>query len=137
MSFRALAKRPSLTLTALLTIALGIGANSAIFTVVRAVLLRPLPFRQPEGLVYVWQTHPSLGHLPVTYPDYLDLRSARSFNGLVAYTIEAMNKTTLEGEGLPEQLQATMASHELFPLMGIGLIDGRFFSAEEERESSK
>ncbi|MGD0618628.1 MAG: ABC transporter permease [Bryobacteraceae bacterium] len=133
MSFRALAKRPSLTLTALLTIALGIGANSAIFTVVRAVLLRPLPFRQPEGLVYVWQTHPSLGHLPVTYPDYLDLRSARSFNGLVAYTIEAMNKTTLEGEGLPEQLQATMASHELFPLMGIGLIDGRFFSAEEER----
>lgn len=133
MSFRALAKRPSLTLAALLTIALGIGANSAIFTVVRAVLLRPLPFRQPDRLVYVWQTHPSLGHLPVTYPDYLDWQSAHSFQSLVGYTFEAMNKATLEGVGVPEQLQATMAGHELFPAMGIALIEGRAFSAEEER----
>ena len=134
MSFRALTKRPSLTLAALFTIALGIGANSAIFTVVRAVLLRPLPFRQPDRLVYVWQTHPSLGHLPVTYPDYLDWRAARSFDGLEAYTSQAVNKGTLLGEGQPLQLQVAMTSQKLFPMMGVGFCAGRGFSAEEERE---
>jgi putative ABC transport system permease protein len=133
MSFRAIAKRPSVAVAALLTVALGIGANSAIFTVVRAVLLKPLPFRQPDRLAYVWQTHPSLGNIPVTYPDYLDWRTTRSFEGLVAYTFQAMNKATLLGEGTPEQVQATMASHELFPTMGIGLFEGRAYSADEER----
>ena len=122
MSLRALAKRPSVTIAAILMIALGIGANTAIFSVVRAVLLKPLPYRQPDRLVHLWQTHPSLGSIPVTYPDYLDYRAARSFQNMAAYTFEAMNKATLAGEGEPEQLQATMASRELFPMMGIGLI---------------
>ena len=137
MSLRALAKRPSVTIAAILMIALGIGANTAIFSVVRAVLLKPLPYRQPDRLVHLWQTHPSLGSIPVTYPDYLDYRAARSFQNMAAYTFEAMNKATLAGEGEPEQLQATMASRELFPMMGIGLIAGRGISADEERRKQQ
>ena len=132
MFFRAFAKRPAVTLAALLTVALGIGANSAIFSVVRAVLLRPLPFRQPDRLVYLWQTHPNLGNIPLTCLDYQDYRAAKSFQAIAAYTFEAMNKTTLHGEGEPEQIQATMASRELFPMMGIGLVAGRSFTADEE-----
>jgi predicted permease len=133
-AIRALSKRPLLTFAAVATIALGVGANSGVFSVVQGVLLQPLPFRDPGRLVCVWQTHPSLGNLPVSYPDYIDWRAARSFRGLAAYTFQAMNKAPLAGEGAPEQVQATMASRELFPLMGIALLEGRSFTADDENE---
>ncbi len=129
---RALSKRPLLAIAAILTVALAVGVNSAMFSLVQGVLLKPLPFREPDRLVYIWQTHPNLGNLPVTYPDFVDWRTAKSFRGLAAYTFEAMNKVPLEGQGVPEQLQATMVTPELFPMMGITLLAGRTFSAEEE-----
>jgi len=103
---RSLAQRPLLAIAAVLTIALGVGVNTAIFSVIEGVLLKPLPYREPDRLAYLWQTHPSLGNLPATYPDFVDWRAAKSFQGLGAYTFQAMNKTPLDGE----PVQATMAS---------------------------
>jgi putative ABC transport system permease protein len=124
---RSLAQRPLLAIAAVLTIALGVGVNTAIFSVIEGVLLKPLPYREPDRLAYLWQTHPSLGNLPATYPDFVDWRAAKSFQGLGAYTFQAMNKTPLDGE----PVQATMASPELFPMIGIQLVSGRAFSAND------
>ncbi len=121
-------------LTALATIAIAVGANALVFSLIHTVLLRPLPFREPERLVHIWQTHPSLGNLAVTYPDYLDWKKSRSFASLETYTFQATNKVTLTGTGAPEQLQATMVSQGLFPMLGISLLRGRNFSPQEERE---
>ena len=74
-----------------------------------------------------------MGNFPVPYPDFVDWRtSANTFDGIAAYTFQAMNKVGLVGEGQPEQIQATMASHELFPLLGSAMILGRYFSAAEQ-----
>ncbi len=134
---RTLARRPVLSITAIATIALGVGANSAIFTLINGVLLSPLPFRDPARLTYIWQTHPVAGNLQVTYPDFVDWRGARSFSDIAAYTFQAMNKVPLEGEGVPQQLQATMASPELFPMMGITMLAGRSFTVDENRRGQR
>jgi hypothetical protein len=94
-------QRPAFAITALLTIALGIGANTAVYSVVYAVLLESLPFREPSDLVQVWQTHPELHNLPVSVPDYLDWRKSVKSVDLAAYTFQAMNKQTLLGQGTP------------------------------------
>ena len=82
-AFRALRQHPAFALTAVLTLGLGIGANVAIFSVVNAVLLRPLPFEQPDRLVRVWGQHPQIGHEAASLPDFLDWRAGTpSFEGL-------------------------------------------------------
>ena len=133
-AFRSLRRRPVFAATAVLTVALGIGANTTLFGVIYAVLLQPLPFREPARLVEIWQTHPALPQLQVTVPDFEEWRAqARSFQGVAAYTLSAMNTGTLFGQGEPEIVHATMAGNDLFPVMGIEPIAGRAFTGAEER----
>ena len=130
---RCLWRKPVFALASILTVALGIGANTALFTVVYAVLLRPLPFRDPARLVQLWETHPALPQLQVTAPDFRDWRDqSRSFEQLAAYTLSAMNTATLLGQGEPATVHATMAGADLFPLMGIHPSVGRVFSPSED-----
>jgi putative ABC transport system permease protein len=127
---RLLAKNPSFTLIAVLTLALGIGANTAIFTVVNAVLLRPLDFRDASRVVLVAEksAYPTVS---TSYQNYVDWRdqshSFESLEGTRGTTI------TLTGAGEPERLNARMATAPLFPLLGVNAILGRTFLAEEDR----
>lgn len=135
--FRSLWRRPGFALAAILTIALGVGANSAVFSVIYSVLLRPLPIPQPDSLVQLWQTDPSLGETQISFMDFRDWRNwTKSFQQLSAYTFQTMNRLTLMGQGEPEQIQGTMVSYDLFPMLGIRMLKGRSFtSSEEDRES--
>jgi predicted permease len=131
---RSLRRRPAFALAAILTLALGVGANTALFGVIYAVLIQPLPFRDPGQLVRIWETHPALAQLQVTAPDFRDWRSqARSFDAMAAHTAAAMNTVTLLGQGQPEIVHGAMASSDLFSTMGIQTIVGRNFSAAEDR----
>ena len=92
---RSILRNPVFAFAALLTIVLGIGVNTAVYTVVRSVLLEPLPFREPNALVQVWETHPELHNFQVSVPDYLDWKISIHDMDLAAYTFQAMNKVTL------------------------------------------
>jgi len=137
-ALRSLWRRPAFAAAGILTIALGVGANTALFGVVYSVLIRPLPFRDPNMLVQIWETHPALPQLQVTAPDFRDWRDqARSFEQLAAYTLSSMNTATLLGRGEPEVIHATMASSSLFPTMGIRPSIGRAFDDAEERSNQR
>src|SRR6266540_6359454 len=130
---RMLMKQPGFTLIAVLTLALGIGANTAIFSVVNALLLRPLPYRQPERLVKVFRTppDPTKGMLPSiwSYPRFEMLRDQnQSFAEVVGFNQSPYNLT---GADAPEQLQMEMVSDGYFPLLGVNTIVGRSFTAED------
>jgi predicted permease len=125
-ALRTLWRNRGFALAAILTMALGVGTNTAVFSVVRGVLLRPLPFRDPGRLAMLWQTHPALPLLQVTAQDFEEWRAAsHSFEQMGAYTLEAMNKISLVGYGDPVEIQATMVSANLMPMMGIGPLAGR------------
>ena len=131
---RSLRRRPAFALAAIFTVALGIGANTALFGVIYSVLIQPLPFRDPGRLVRIWETHPALPQLQVTAPDFRDWRSqARSFDSMAAHTLSAMNTATLLGQGQPEIVHGAMATPDLFPSMGIQPIVGRDFDEAEDR----
>ena len=133
-AIRSLRRRPAFALAAILTVALGVGANTALFGVIYTVLIQPLPFRDPGKLVRIWETHPALPQLQVTAPDFRDWRAqTRSFDAMAAHTLSAMNTATLLGQGQPEIVHGTMATSNLFPIMGIQPIVGRNFSDAEER----
>ncbi len=127
---RLMFKNPAFTLIAVITLALGIGANTAIFTVVNAVLLRPLSFRDPSRLVLVMEKsqYPTIS---TSYENYVDWRDE-------SHSFEAMEATrgatiTLTGAGEPERLNSRYATAGMFPLLGINAVAGRTFSAEEDR----
>ncbi len=131
---RSLGRRPAFALAAILTVALGIGANTAVYQVIYAVLLRPLPFRDPQRLVQVWESTPVLPQLQATVPDFQDWRKqTHSFAQMAAYTFQEMNRITLVGQGEPEVVQATSATADLFSTMGIHPLLGRGFNASDER----
>jgi predicted permease len=131
---RSLHRRPAFALAAILTVALGVGANTALFGVIYSVLIQPLPFRAPGKLVRIWETHPSLPQLQVAAPDFRDWRTqSRSFEAMAAHTLSAMNTATLLGQGEPEIVHGAMATSNLFPTMGVQPIVGRNFSDAEER----
>src|SRR5579863_502089 len=133
-TLRSLSRSRTYALAAILTIALGVGANAAVFRVIYGVLFQPLPFRDPSALVRLWETHPALPQLQVTVPDFEDWRArTHSFDQIAAHTASAMNNITMLGQGDAELVHATMASHDLFSTMGIQPLLGREFSSEEER----
>ncbi len=129
-AIRLLAKSPGFTAIAVLTLALGIGANTAIFTVVNAVLLRPLGFRDPSSLVLVAEKS-AFPTISTSFQNYIDWRDqSHSFESL-----EATRGTTitLTGAGEPERLNARMATAPLFSLLGVNAVLGRTFLADEDR----
>jgi putative ABC transport system permease protein len=135
-SVRMLMKSPGFTAVAALTLALGISANTAIFSVVNGVLLRPLPYYEPERLVMVWAEQPiqqaQLGvtDYPVTVADFVDWRNQNQ----VFEHMAAMfgHRPNLTGGGEPESVAALYASASLFPLLGARLAMGRAFLPEED-----
>src|SRR5215831_6534524 len=124
-SLRTMRKNPGFTLVAVLTLMLGIGANTAIFSVVNGVLLNPLPFPQPEQLVALYQRNTQFTEASIPYPNYLDWRREnRSFSDLAAYRHDDFNLT---GMGEPERLKGEMVSASFFPLLGVKPLLGRTF----------
>jgi predicted permease len=134
---RTLAKNPGFTAVAILTLALGIGANTAIFSVVQNVLLRPLPYLQPERLVEIANTYPpqvpKIGLSPGDYADWRRQNSSFSEMGSYAWVTQGFNLT---GEIEPQRIQAAYADSGLFPMLGIRTIAGRSFLPEEDRAGS-
>ena len=132
--WRMLRRSPVISVVAVLSLAAGIGANTAIFSVINALLVRPLPYRAPEQLVKVFQTQPdpAKGTLPSawSYPRFGVLRErSQSFTGLAGFT---QNPYNLTGTDAPERLQVEMVSASYFPLLGIECAVGRSFIAEED-----
>jgi len=131
---RMLLKKPGFTVIAVLTLALGIGANAAVFSVLNAVLLRPLPFAEAQQLVLIWETHPNIPRVEAALPDLQDWRAqAQSFQELGAYSFKGYRNPVLTGQGDPVQLQGTLVSQNLFPLLGLNPLLGRNFLPEEEQ----
>src|SRR6202158_3809865 len=129
-AFRLLAKSPVFTGIAILTLALGIGANTAIFSVVNAVLLRPLAFRDASRLVLVAEQN-KYSTLSTSYENYMDWRDqSHSFESLEA---TRGFSSTLTGAGEPEHLNARMMTAGIFPLLGVDARLGRTFRTEEDR----
>jgi putative ABC transport system permease protein len=127
--FRMLLKNPGFTLIAVFTLALGIGANTAIFSVVDAVLLRPLPYADPERLVWLWDTSPQLPTAPASLPDFLDWKERnRSFEHLAA--IQGGNIFLEAGDGT-QDTPVGLVTPEMFALFRVNPILGRTFTAEE------
>ena len=130
---RGLLKRPGFTAIALITLALGIGANTAIFSVVNAVLLRPLPFQNPEELVIVWEDATFAG-FPRNTPapaNYVDWKTQnQSFADMAASHETSFNLT---GDGEPERVSAYSVTANFFPLLGVQPLLGRSFLAGEDR----
>src|SRR5271154_27911 len=136
-AFRALRKSPGFTTVAVLTLGLGIGANTAIFSVVENVLFRPLPYRDPAALVQVWNTYlPAFPQTPMSSGDFQDFqRQAGSFSQMAAY-VDPPSGFNLTGDGQPERLEATIVTSGLFPLLGVRPVAGRTFTPEEDKPGS-
>jgi putative ABC transport system permease protein len=132
--FRMMMKKPGVTIIAVLALALGIGANTAIFSVVNAMVLRPLPYKEPSRLVFVFWNAPKLTteDMPASAPDFVDWREQNHvFESMAGISGESFNLT---GTGEPERLQGASVSADLFPLLGVGAARGRTFTAEEEQQ---
>jgi putative ABC transport system permease protein len=130
---RLLRKSPAFTLVAVLTLGLGIGANAAIFSIVNAVILRPLPYPNPQQLVMVWETDSNRKIVRGTAPpaDFLDWRSQnQSFQSIAAYHLWFF---TLSGTGDPEQLWGAQVSPVFFSMLGVKPPLGRTFRPDEEQ----
>ncbi len=129
---RMLRKSPGFTAVTVITLALAIGANTAIFSVVYPVLLRPLPFRDPDRLVTVGESRHQTGCCSyiASYPDFLDWqRSAKSFQSLAGFADDAF---TLTGNGEPKTMFCAMVSTNFFSTLGVSPVLGRDFAAGED-----
>ncbi|HXM33400.1 MAG TPA: ABC transporter permease [Chthoniobacterales bacterium] len=136
-AFRQLLKSPGFTAATVTTLALGIGANAAIFSVVNSVLLRPLPYKEPDQIWMLLATHQSadLDSGLISMADYLDYKEqATAFEQLAAFTSVSRDLT---GGGEPERIQLGVVSHDLFPALGVAPALGRIFSPEEDRPAAE
>ncbi len=128
---RTLAKSPAFASIAILTLALGIGANTALFSVVNAVLLNPLPYHDPSRLVAVYSRTKQFSQSSISYPNFLDwVRTQNVFSSLAAFREADYNLT---GLGQPERVSAEMVSAAFFPTLGINPVAGRLFRPEDDR----
>jgi putative ABC transport system permease protein len=129
--FRQLMKKPALPMMIIVLLAIGVGANTAIFSVVKAVLLEPLPFEASDQLVIFWETEDGSGRSPASYPNFLNWREqAKSFEDIGVITYWHFN---LGGEQGPERVFATLVSEGLFELLGVEPELGRTILPEEDR----
>ncbi|MFL6278000.1 MAG: ABC transporter permease [Blastocatellia bacterium] len=131
-----LVKHPGFTMVAVIALALGIGANTAIFSVINTVLLRPLPFNEPERLVNVWESRPDRGikQTSASYPNFADWRDqADVFEYIAAYDSDSF---TLTGDDNPARLVGANVSADLFPLLGAQATVGRTFSRNDDKNGA-
>jgi len=131
-TFRMLHKSPGFTAVAILTLALGIGANTAIFSIVNAVLLHPLPFNDPSGLVVLHEGIPKMGYpkMDFSVPDLsVFARAQNSFSAIAAYQDKHVD---ISGHGEPERVTASRVSASLFSVLGAQPVLGRAFTQEED-----
>jgi len=130
---RTLVKNKAFFLVSMLTLGLAIGANTTIFTLVDALLLRPLPFAQPDRIVFVWAKNDRLSRVraPLSHPDYLDLRKQmESVQDLAALGSGPLHLTVA---GAADRLQGARVTANWFPLMGVAPAMGRGILPEEDR----
>ncbi len=131
---RGLMKTPGFVAIAVATIALAIGANSAVFSLINALLVRPLPYQDPARLVLLWEQFPAQGleRIPVSAPEFEDYeKQTTTFDKIAAFNYAAFNLTSGD---VPERLQGAVVSPNLFSLLGVTPIKGRVFAAEESGE---
>jgi putative ABC transport system permease protein len=132
--FRTLRRNPGFTIVAVSTLALGIGANTAIFSVIENVLLRSLPYENPESLVEIKNTYPGFQNVGISPGDFFDWRpEAKSFSSMGAYG-DVSQGFNLTGIGEPERVVTTIASAGLFSTLGIRAQVGRTFLPEEDKK---
>src|SRR5947199_6936389 len=134
VALRGLVKTPGFAAIAIATLALAIGANTSVFSLINALLVRPLPYQQPSKLVLIWERFAAQGldRIPVSPPEYLDLEN--QFHGctnIAAFNYETFN---LGGGDLPERISGAVVSAALFPLLGVEPVKGRVFAREEQGE---
>src|SRR5947209_8398429 len=132
VALRGLAKSPGFTAIAIATLALAIGANSAVFSLINALLVRPLPYQEPSRIALIWEQFKTQGleRIPCSPPEFLDLeKEFRSGTGLAAFNYQTFN---LGGGDAPERISGAVASPSLFQLLGVEPIKGRTFAAEEQ-----
>ena len=131
IALRLLRRRPGWTASVLATLALAIGANSALFSVLDAALLQPLPFPAPSRLLLIGETAPSFPQMSVSYPDYVDWRArTRSFEEMGVYRGAEVNLT---GVGAPRRANVIQASASYFRTIGVSPLTGRTFEEDEDR----
>jgi ABC-type antimicrobial peptide transport system permease subunit len=136
LAFRSLVKTPGFTLVAVITIALAIAANTAVFSLVNALLIRPLPFKAPQELVLLFEKFAAQGldQIPVSAPEYLDWeKQTRSYERIAAFNFADFNLT---GGDMPERIQGAVVTPSLFALLGVAPIKGRVFNDTEFGEGN-
>ena len=134
-ALRSLRRRPAFTLVAVLTLALGIGANTAVFSVVNAVLIRPLPYPDPDRLAVLWGTQGTQGGQGVVYADYLDWRARNhTFADLGAFRGQSVNLT---GGDAPDRLIGSFVSASFLRVIGAQTSRGRLFTDAETEVATK
>ena len=131
-AIRTLRRSPGFTIIALLTLALGIGANTAIFSFVNGVLLKPLPYRDPHGIVMVWEKPPGGARNGISTLNFLDWKNQNTvFEHMAA--INFGGNVTLTGAGQPEELQGVRVSASYFDIFGVQAVFGRTFAPDEDQ----
>src|SRR5271156_2819165 len=129
-AFRMLAKSPAFTAVAILTLALAIGANTALFSVVNGVLLNPLPYPQPEQLVALRESKPNFEWGSISYPNFRDWRKDnRTFSEMAVFRAYAFSLT---GIGEAAQVNGEYVSTDFFPICGVKPLLGRMFAPGED-----
>jgi hypothetical protein len=138
-AWRLLLRSPGFAVTAVVCLALGMGATTAVFTVVDAVLFRPLPYKNPERLVRIYSEFPTfpnggLRRFPVSPPEFMEIReSLRSYGHIDAWAVTAVNLVTAAE---PVRVTATLMSGTLFETLGVSPQQGRWIDAPDDREGA-
>ncbi|HEX3093978.1 MAG TPA: ABC transporter permease [Candidatus Angelobacter sp.] len=135
-ALRALGKSPGFAVAAILSLAIGIGANTAIFSIMSALLLRPLPYQDSDRLVIMWNTSPGLGITRDWFStaQYFDIKN--NHHGFEQVAIAIGGSYNLTGDGDPERVGVTRVSHELLPMLGAKAYLGRLFTEEDDKTGS-
>src|SRR5437868_11104944 len=127
LAFRVLAKSPAFALISVATLALAIGANTAVFSLVNALLIRPLPYADPQKLVLLWEEFVAQGleRIPVSPPEFIDYeKETKSYSKIAAFSYIDLNLT---GGDIAERVQGASVSPAVFALLGVQPIRGRTF----------
>src|SRR6185503_15388556 len=133
---RLLLRQPTFTLAVVITLALAIGANTAIFTVVNAALLRSLPYRDPDALVHLWETKPQkeFPTREASYPDFVDWRRNDVFAGMAGYS--GGGSAVLSRRDGSERVQIGSVTANFFDVLGVNALVGRTFGSDEDQAQS-